>query len=107
MKNIRLVEMARVIRSKNSSPYELTFDIIFKDRENFELARRSGVFTEKLFASLYKIEIDQVISVIEFVPANAIKATIARPIVSGSTGDSDIYGAQQHVPILNITIPVR
>ncbi|NQS75860.1 MAG: DUF4387 domain-containing protein [Peptococcaceae bacterium] len=107
MKNIRLTEMARVLRSKNSGPYELTLDIIFKDRESFELARRSGIFTEKFFASLYSIKTDQVIGVIEFAPANAIKATIVRPIVSGCAGDGDIYGAQQHAPLLSIEVPIR
>ncbi len=107
MIRIKITEMAEVIRSKNSGPYELTFDIIFKDRENFELARRSGVFTKKMFAVLYGIETDRVIDVIEFAQANAIKATIVRPVVSGGAGDHDIYGAQQHAPLLNIEVPVE
>ena len=105
MKKIKITEMAKVIRSKNSGPYELTFDIIFIDRENFELARRSGVFTKELFASLYGIEAGGVIDVVEFEQANAIKATITRPVVSGAAGDSDVYGAQQHAPLLNIEVP--
>lgn len=106
MKKIEITDMAGVIRSKNSGPYELTFDIIFKDRENFELAVRSGIFTKELFASLYNIEADGVIDVVAFEQANAIKATIARPVVSGGAGDSDIYGAQQHAPLLSIEVPV-
>ena len=31
----KLTELASVIRSKNSGPYELTFDVIFKDFETF------------------------------------------------------------------------
>ena len=27
----KLIDVASVIRSKNSGPYELTFDVIFKD----------------------------------------------------------------------------
>jgi hypothetical protein len=107
MRKIKITEMAKVIRSKNSGPYEITFDIIFKDREYFELARRSGVFTEKLFAELYGMDTDKVLNVVEFEQANAIKATIVRPVVSGSPGDSDIYGAQQHAPLLNIEVPVE
>ena len=107
MKKIKITEMAGVIRSKNSGPYELTLDIIFKDRENFELARRSGLFTNNLFADLYGIEVDDVIGVVEFEQANAIKATIVRPVVSGSAGDDDIYGAQQHAPLLQIEVPVE
>jgi hypothetical protein len=105
MKIMKITEMANVIRSKNSGPYELTFDIIFKDRANFDLARRSGVLTKEMFAGLYGLDINDIISVIEFEQANAIKATVVRPIVSGSPGDRDIYGAQQHAPLLNITVP--
>jgi hypothetical protein len=107
MKLIKITDMASVIRSKNSGPYELTFDIIFKDRFNFDLAKRSGIFTNKLFAGLYGIEIENVLNVVAFDQANAIKATIVRPIVSGSPGDSDVYGAQQHAPLLNIEVPVE
>ena len=35
-----ILEAAKVIRSKNAGPFELTFDIIFKDREYFELLSR-------------------------------------------------------------------
>ena len=31
MEKHKLIELASVIRSKNSGPYELTFDVIFKD----------------------------------------------------------------------------
>ena len=33
----KLIDLAKVIRSKNSGPYEITFDIIFKDRETFDI----------------------------------------------------------------------
>lgn len=106
MRKIKITELADVIRSKNAGPFELTFDILFKDREAFELARRSGVFTGELFAGLYGIEVEKVIGVVEFEQANAIKATIVRPIVSGGPGETDVYGAQQHAPLLDIEVPV-
>lgn len=106
MKKIKITELAGVIRSKNSGPYELTFDIIFKDRASFELARRSGIFTGELFARLYGIDVGKVIGVVEFEQANAINATIARPVVSGGPGETDVYGAQQHAPLLGIEVPV-
>lgn len=98
----KLSELAQVIRSKNSGPYEITFDIIFKTRETFEKVRNNKVITPELIASLYKIPVEKVINVIEFDPANAIKATIVRPIVSGALGETDVYGAQQHAPLLDI-----
>lgn len=107
MRKVRITELADVIRSKNSGPYELTLDIIFKNRENFELARRSGVFKKELFANLYGIGVEKVLDLVEFDQANAIKATIVRPVVSGDQGETDVYGAQQHAPLLSIEVPLE
>lgn len=97
-----LVEAAEVLRSKNSGPFELTLDIIFKDWEVFNKACEANIFNKKIFADAYNIPLDDVISVIEFKPAKAIKATIKRPLASGALGDRDIYGAQQHAPLLSL-----
>ena len=42
---------------------------------------------------------------VEFPPANAIKATIPRLHGSGAVEDSDVYGAQQHGPLMDVEIP--
>jgi len=97
----RLYDMADVIRSKNSGPYELTFDIIFKSFEDFNDFTEKNIMTKEVFSKLYKIKIDDVKSVIYFKPAKAVKITINRPICSGDLGESDVYGAQQHIPLLN------
>ena len=102
---IPLSELAEVVRSKNAGPYELTLDIIFREKAGFDLARRSGIFTPALFACLYRIPEDRVLRVIEFPAALAVKATIVRPCASGDLGDSDVYGAQQHGPLLDIVVP--
>lgn len=107
LKKLKITEMADVIRSKNSGPYELTLDIIFKNREFFELARRSGIFKKDLYADIYGISVDKVIDLVEFEQANAIKATIVRPLVSGDPGETDVYGAQQHAPLLGIEVPLE
>lgn len=97
----KLFDLADVIRSKNSGPYEITFDIIFKDEEVFRKVAGAKIFTPESFAELYGLEAEQVLSVVDFPPAKAIKITIARPIPSGSLGETDVYGAQQHGPLLN------
>ena len=104
MERKKLTDLARVIRSKNAGPFELTFDIIFKDRESYEYARESGVFSRELFAEIYRVPLESVLNFCFFDPANAIKETIARSISSGTTGDSDVYGAQQHAPLLEIEV---
>jgi hypothetical protein len=98
----KLIDIAKVIRSKNSGPYEITFDIIFKDKETYELVCARRCIDAKLIASLYKIDVSDVINIIEFAPANAIKATIVRPMASGDIRETDVYGAQQHAPLLTL-----
>ncbi len=101
---MKLIDVCTVIRSKNSGPYELTFDIIFKDRETFNKVCASKVINEKLIAGLYGIPVEKVINIVEFIPAKAIKATIERPLCSGDPGETDVYGAQQHIPLFNIEL---
>ncbi|WP_299007760.1 DUF4387 domain-containing protein [uncultured Shewanella sp.] len=99
-----LTELAKVIRSKNCSPFELTFDIIFNDREDYEQLKRSQQINNALIARLYNISVDEVKSIIYFEPAKAIKIVINRTQSSGSKGDTDVYGAQQHAPLLGVIL---
>lgn len=100
--HVKLIDIAEVIRSKNAGPYELTFDIIFKDWDMFEKVSEAGVINEELIAKLYNIPVEKVINVIPFKPAKAIKSTIVRNISSGELGETDVYGAQQHAPLLTL-----
>lgn len=96
----KLFDVAEVIRSKNSGPYELTFDIMFKEQAVFEDFVARNVMTKAVFAKLYGIDEDLVASVISFAPSKAVKITIIRPISSGALGEKDVYGAQQHKPLM-------
>lgn len=99
---MNILDAARVIRSKNSGPYELTLDIIFKDREHFELFRSRGIISPELICRLYSVSPSEILGIVYFEPSNAVKVTIRRRIPSGAPGDTDIYGAQQHAPLLAI-----
>ena len=99
---VKLIDIAAVIRSKNSGPYELTLDIIFKDREWYEKVKKAKAIHPGLISKIYGLPEEEVLDIIEFDPAGAIKINLKRPIVSGDIGDTDIYGAQQHAPLLGI-----
>jgi len=99
---VKLTDIAAVIRSKNSGPYELTLDIIFKDREWYEKIKEAGLINRSLISRIYGLPEEKILDIIEFDPAGAIKINLKRPIVSGDIGDTDIYGAQQHGPLLGI-----
>ena len=100
----RLFDIADVIRSKNAGPYELTFDIIFTDFDGYRKVVNSGQINKEMFAKLYAIPLTQVINVVNFDPAKAIKITIRRPIPSGDLGEADVYGAQQHGPLVALEL---
>lgn len=100
MKNI--LDIARVVRSKNSGPYELVLDVMLKNRELFEALRASGQFSPERIAQAYGVARGEIRNIVWFAPANAVKVVMPRRIVSGAPGDSDVYGAQQHAPLLGM-----
>lgn len=99
---VKLRDLANVIRSKNAGPYELTFDVILKDRETYHQVVGAGIFTKDLLCRLYKIKTEAVIGIVFFEAANAIKMTIERPLSSGAFYERDVYGACQHAPLLDL-----
>lgn len=101
----KLKDIAKACKSKNAGPFELTLDIMFEDVQMFDKVRKTGVICRELFASLYNVPVDKVL-LTEYPPALAFKATIERRIASGDVGDTDVYGAQQHAPLLNIEVPI-
>ena len=75
----RLRDIAKVIRTKNAGPYELTLDIMLKDEDAYRVIRDSGVISKETVARLYGIPEDDVICIVYFPNALAVKATIVRP----------------------------
>jgi hypothetical protein len=99
-----LAKLARLIRSKNAGPFELTFDIMFDDAATYQRVKASGVLTREKIAACYSLEPSQV----KFFlcdNALAIKASIPRPFTQGDPGDADGHGGQQYAPLMDIDIP--
>jgi hypothetical protein len=99
---MKLIDAAKVIRSKNAGPYELTLDIIFHTENYFQEFKQKNILTPQYVADLFGIKKEDVLRIIYFEPANAAKMTIKRIMVSGAPGETDIYGAQQHAPLLSV-----
>ena len=100
---MKLVDIARVIRSKNAGPTTLTVDLMFNDSSGFERALGAASLQAGAVAALYGIEPSQV-EVIPYPPAIAIKIVMDRRKVAGDPGDRDVYGAQQHAPLLGVEV---
>jgi hypothetical protein len=101
----RLKDIAKACKSKNAGPFHITLDIMFDDLALFERVRATAVIRPALIARLYGVQ-EADIQFTEYPPALAWKATIPRRIASGAVGDTDIYGAQQHAPLLDIEVPI-
>ena len=100
---MKLVDIARVIRSKNAGPTTLTIDLMFNDEAGFRLACGSAALTAAALGRLYGMPAERV-QVLPYPPALAMKIAMDRRIVAGDAGDSDVYGAQQHGPMLGIEL---
>ena len=99
----RLPDLARVIRSKNAGPTTLTLDLMFNDKAGYQRALAAPSLSPEAIAPLYGLNPGQV-RVIPYEVAIAIKIVMDRKIVAGDPGDRDVYGAQQHGPLLGIEI---
>lgn len=100
----KLGELARLIRSKNAGPFELTIDIMFDDEAIFARVRDSGVLSAELIGRMYNLSANQV-QFFVVPPALAFKASIPRPRFQGDVLDSDGHGGQQYAPLIDIDIP--
>jgi hypothetical protein len=100
-----LQDIALVVRSKNTSPFTYSLDIMFRAARDYEDFKSRGLIDSALIAELYGIGQDKVLDIIFFDPALAIKICLPREISSGAPGDRDVYGAQQHVPLLLWNFP--
>jgi hypothetical protein len=101
-KNVTMSDLATVIRSKNAGPFLLTLDIFFNDEEIFCKVRDSGVITRELIAKAYRVKESDIQELTFFDPVAALKITMTRWVGSAAPGDTDVFGAQQHVPIMNL-----
>lgn len=100
---MKLIDIARVIRSKNAGPTTLTLDLMFNDEAGYAQASHSAALAPEAIAVLYGLDPRQV-AVIPYPPARAIKIVMDRKIIAGTPGDRDVYGAQQHGPLLDINL---
>jgi hypothetical protein len=99
-----LGELARLIRSKNAGPFELTFDIMFSETNVYERVKASGALTREAVAAQYGLPPEDV-KFFACDNALAFKTSIPRPSFQGDIFDSDNHGGQQYAPLMDIEVP--
>jgi len=101
----RLVDLAKVLRSKNSGPFAITLDVLFDNKNAYERVKFSERLTKPSIAALYKLNEDEITDFVWFDAAMGLKVTFLRRIASGTVKDRDVYGSQQHAPLMDVEIP--
>jgi len=99
-----LADLARLIRSKNAGPFELTFDIMFDNAAIYDRVKGSGAISREVVAARYGLP-QRDVKFFYCDHALAIKASIPRPYFQGDPRDSDSHGGQQYAPLMDIEIP--
>jgi hypothetical protein len=101
----RLVDLAKVLRSKNSGPFLITLDVLFDDPEKYRRVVESGIINPESICGVYGLDKKDLCGIFFFEAALGIKITYNRSVSSGTSGDRDVYGAQQHAPLMELLIP--
>ena len=104
VKEAALKDVAKIIRSKNAGPFEVTLDVIFKNSEDYKMIKAKEILSKEFIAELYKLPVEDIIALVYFDAANAVKATIPRPRAQGSIGETDMHAAQHHAPLMDIMV---
>jgi hypothetical protein len=98
---MRLRDAARVVRSKNAGPTQVTIDLMFDDEKLYARALAAPSMKAAVIAQRYGVAD---VEIIPYPAATAIKIVLPRRVIAGSPGDTDVYGAQQHRPMLDVEI---
>jgi hypothetical protein len=103
---MKLFDAAAVLRSKNSGPFEITVDALFADPAIYYKIKNSGLITKERVSELYNIAKESIMHIVFFDQALGFKITFARKISSGTFLDRDVYGAQQHAPLMEMEVDI-
>jgi len=98
---MKLIDIAKILRSKNAGPLFITFDLMFENSEKMKKVSES--LTAEMVAAAYGTSVKDV-TIIPYEVVNSIKITFPRKHISGSVFDDDVYGCQQHIPLASIVL---
>lgn len=104
-----LYDIAKVIRSKNAGPFEVTLDVMFDNPTVYEFVKKSGLLSQRVIAGAYGLAEEEIVWAGFFDPAMAFKATIPRrrrglPSCSGGFLEDDVHGSQLSAPLRSLPL---
>lgn len=104
-----LFDIAKVIRSKNAGPFEVTLDVVFDNAPVYETVKKSGLLSRETVANVYGVTATEIVWAGFFDAAMAFKATIPRrrrglPSSSGGFLEDDVHGSQLYAPLRSMPL---
>jgi Domain of unknown function (DUF4387) len=102
---LKLRDVVTSLSSKNAGNFHLTYDIGFPDEATYERFRDGNILDARSVAAAFGMEKSEVVSVIAFDPGRVIKVNVRRQRASGDPGETDVFGAQQYAPLLDLEVP--
>ncbi|KAK2756755.1 hypothetical protein FQN54_005201 [Arachnomyces sp. PD_36] len=108
--NPTLRDAARVLRSKNSGPFEITFDVVFERESVYRAIKKANILRKDIIARMFNISQEEVVWCGFFDQAKAFKATIPRRrggknASAGGFMENDVHGSQQYLPLMKMPLP--
>ncbi|HEY8530908.1 MAG TPA: DUF4387 family protein [Limnochorda sp.] len=103
---VRLADGARIFRSKNAGPFRTTIDVFYRDPERYRAIKESGQLTKAAVARQLKIPESAVEGIFFSDQTLGIKITVFKHprMASGDVRCADTFGAQQYVPLKDMTL---
>lgn len=104
MTKTTLDDLALVLRSKNAGAFYTTIDVFFSEEANYRRAAADGVLTVEKVAAAYNLPTDDVLGIYRLDPALGIKVTLRKTLSAHNPANTDVMGAQQHLPLAAIEV---
>jgi hypothetical protein len=98
-----LWEVAKLIRSKNAGPWELTIDIMFGNQQDYDRVAASNIANPDTYAGIYHLPSSE-IRVFKHEMALALKVSLPRPTPAGGLQETDVFGGQFGSPLVHLAI---
>lgn len=102
---MRLGQIISSLSSKNAGNFHLTYDVGFPSAAAYTAARDAHVLDAHSVAAAFGMDPEDVVSIIPFDPGWVIKINVRRQRASGDPGETDVFGAQQYAPLLELEVP--
>ena len=84
----------------------ITYEVYFHSEDEYRHALESGLFEKRAIAEILQIPLERIVGSFRADACRAIKITAYRAVVSGTPGDRDVFGAQQHAKLISMKVPI-